>query len=232
MSAYEGYCDRMGIWSRLVGGTKAEEYGQWVEPQFPAPVEVWERRLRGYGRRCARELEQAGVPKWRSQKARSQAYRDAFWLVSVDVEAAERYLAVWSPGGVKKPNTFGGHIRGYALILSSKGGLFSAKTEMWFPDSGSHDEDSLDAIFHPPSQDLLRSSPWAVRNTGRWRTKPDVKIYGAVAHSSCSEFKCNYPPYAFSGEDPGKGSSMTLSKFVKSGGQTQWPRSFGDYYGI
>lgn len=222
----------MAWFDRLLGrsASQAESWAQWIEPVLPAPSEDWDRRLRAYGMRCARELEQAGAPKWTSRKGRGDnAYRNAFWVVSVDIEAANRYMSLWSPQGTLKPNTFNGSMRGYALILTGAGGVFCSKFEMWFPPSGNHEEGDLDSVFYAPSQELLSSSPWAGRNTGRWHRQPDVKVYGAVAQTFCSEFKCAYPPYAFSKENPGKGSSIALKKFVEGGGKTQWPRHFANY---
>lgn len=224
----------MGFWSNFFGSSAsgsstAGRYAQWVEPALPAPTEDWDRRLRAYGKRCARELEQRGAPKWTSRESRdSGTYREAFWVVSVDVEAADRYFSLWSPQGAES-NIFKGSMRGYALILSGAGGVFCSKFEMWFPPSGDHEEGNLHSYFQAPSQELLSSSPWATRNTGRWRRRPDEKIHGAVAKSFCSEFKCNYPPYSFSNENPGKGSSIALKKFVEGGGKTQWPRHFANY---
>lgn len=227
----------MGFWSSLLGGSageghKAGAYAQWVEPQVSPPLEDWDRRLRAYGKRCAWELEQAGAPMWTCREARGHnTYREAFWVVSVDVEAANRYMSLWSPQGTTERNSFIGSMRGDVLILSGAGGVFCSKFEMWFPPSGDHEEGNLNSFFYAPSQELLESSPWAGRNTGRWRRRLDEKIYGAVAKTSCSEFKCSYPPSAFSGENPGKGSSIALKKFVEDGGKTQWPRHFADYYG-
>jgi hypothetical protein len=225
----------MAFWNSLFGGTAAEgsragTYAQWIEPTLPAPTEDWDRRLRAYGKRCARELEQVEAPKWTCREARgSGTYREAFWVVSVDVEAANRYLSLWSPQGTVELNIFMGSMRGYALILSGAGGVFCSKFEMWFPPSGDHEEGNLHSFFHAPSQELLSFSPWAGRNTGRWRPKPDDKIYGTVAKTFCSEFKCAYPPSAFSNENPGKGSSIALKKFLEGGGKTQWPRHFANY---
>lgn len=225
----------MRFWSSLFGGgagegSRAETYGQWVEPVPPAPTADWDRRLRSFGKRCARELAQAGAPKWTCREGRGAGtYRDAFWVVSVDVEAADRYFSLWSPQESIERNIFRGSMRGYALILSGAGGVFCSKFEMWFPPSGDHEEGNLHSYFRPPSQELLASSPWAGRNTGRWRRKPDDKIYGAVAKTFCSEFECAYPPYAFSSENPGKGTSIALKKFVQGGGKTQWPRHFANY---
>jgi hypothetical protein len=95
-----------------------------------------------------------------------------WWVVSVDVEAAERCLlkALFTPRGVAttaKVNEFRGGIRGDALVLTREGGLVNTKVEMWFPPSGDHEEGNLDSLFHRPATDLLRRSPWAGLNTGR-----------------------------------------------------------------
>lgn len=227
-------CGRMGLWDSLFSrrvsrDSAAGTYTQWVEPVLPAPTEDWERRLRAFGRRCARELEQAGVPKWTCREPRDNGtYREAFWVVSVDVEAANRYFALWAPQGATA-NVFRGSMRGYGLILSGAGGVFCSKVEIWFPPSGNHEEANLHSYFQAPTQTLLASSPWAARNIGRWRRKPDEKIYGAPSKTSCSEFKCDYPPNAFSNDNPGKGTSLALKRFVENGGRTQWPRNLANY---
>jgi hypothetical protein len=122
-------------------------------------------------------------------------------------------------------------MQGDALILTPLGGLFNSRVEMWFPSSGNHEEVNLDSIFHQPSTDLIGHSPWAGLNVGRWRRRPDGKVYGATHTTFRSEFKCKYPPHSFSGTDRGKGSSIALNKFVRSKGRTQWPRYFDEYYG-
>jgi len=208
----------------------------WVEPLTAAPVEKRDRRLRKFAKRCAQELAHSPVPMWRSRYPRNGAdsYRDAFWVVSVDVDAADRCF--WQLEHRKnrwvkrKEPEFGGAIRGDALILTRLGGLFSTAVEMWFPPSGDHAEGNLDSLFHSPSDEHLEHSPWAGLNIGRWRLRPDSKVYGVVAATSCSEYKSHYPPGAFSMDDPGKGSSIALSKFMKSH-RTQWPRYFGEFYG-
>ena len=231
----------MGIWQQLF--TKAPppdfrgqgSYATWVEPHLPSPTQEWDRRLRNYAAKCARELGSSRVPTWRSRFPRSGAdsYQDAFWVVSVDVDAAERCLVKMNlaPDSGTKAGDFRGSIRGHALVLTPTGGLFNTKVEMWFPPSGDHEEGNLDSLFHNPAIDLLRHSPWAVRNVGRWRKQPDNKVYGATESTMRAEFKSGYPSGAFSGDDPGKGASIALNSFVKGRGRTQWPRYFGDYYG-
>lgn len=224
----------MGWWSSLFGNkggrvSLAGTYSQWLEPVLPEPTALWDQRLRAFGRRCARELETAGVPKWTCREPRDYGtYREAFWLISMDVDAADRHFARWAPPGADA-NVFVGSMRGYGLILTGAGGVFCTKAELWFPPSGDHEEGNLHSYFQAPTQEILSSSPWALRNTGRWRRKPDEKIYGALANTSCAEFKCNYPPNSFSDDNPGKGTSLALKKFVESRGRTQWPRNFANY---
>lgn len=215
-----------------------DRYDLWVEPSLTLPNEEWARRLTSYGRRCARELAEKGLPLWRSRYPRegSGTFRDAFWVVSVDVDAAERFYVqhlLHNPSGTpqsSKKNDFGGMIRGNALLLSKTGGVFSSRIEMWFPSSGNHEEGDLDSIFHPPSLEHLRSSPWAGLNTGRWKAQRDAIVYGVPVHTNRSEFRSAYRPGAWSGTKPGKGSSIALNKFVATG-KTQWPRWFDEYYG-
>lgn len=235
----------MGFFSQLFGGSKSTDsnsrtaisrqgYARWVEPEVTWPEEEWARRLRAYGRRCARELTERGVPLWSSRRARDDAYRDAFWVVSVDVDAAERYYLehdlTRSKGSVVKEGEFGGHIRGDALILSADGGVYSSRCEMWFPPKGHQSEGNLDSVFYAPTLEHLQNSPWAGLNTGHWRRVKDLIVYRVPVHTMRSEFKSRYPPGVWDGKDPGKGTSIALSKFLRSG-ETQWPKWFDEYYG-
>ena len=216
--------------------TGSTRFATWTEPAVPRAVEDWERRLNAYAAKCARLLAERGVPRWRCADARngSDVYRDAFWVVSVDVDRAERFYLqndlFRHPGAVVKQGDFGGRMQGDALLLTAAGNLFSSRTELFFPRSGNHGEGNLDSLFYSPSRELLRDSPWAGLNTGRWRRLPDSKVYGAVAHSMRSEFQGRYPPGVWTDPEPGKGSSIALSKFLSSG-RTQWPRNFDEFYG-
>ena len=101
---------------------------------------------------------------------------------------------------------------------------------MFFPPGGNHEEGNLDSIFETPSKEGLQFYPWAGLNSGKWRRQPDLKVYGLAVHTMQAEFKSYYRPGSFSQDDPGKGTSIALSKFLKTS-KTQWPRYFDDYYG-
>jgi hypothetical protein len=231
--------ESMGLLSRLFGDSPKSpavntQFAQWREPTLMLPDEEWSRRLRGYAQRCASDLLSRGTPRWQSRfpRAREGTFRDAFWVVSVDVDRADRFYVNRSLGrgtGVKEGD-FGGWIQGDALILTPVGGLFSSKCEMWFPPSGNHEEGDLDSIFHAPSLEHLRTSPWAGLNTGRWRKQQDRSAYGVDLHTSRYDFKGRYPAGAWNNDNPGKGTSIALNKFVKSG-RPDWPRWFAEYYG-
>ena len=127
-------------------------------------------------------------------------------------------------------NTFGGYIRGDTLLLTRDGGLCSARSEMFFPPSGNHEEGNLDSTFEKLSREGLDTYPWAGLNSGRWRKQPDLKVYGLAVQTMKGEFKSSYRPGSFSRDDPGKGTSIALSKLLRTG-KTQWPRHFDEYYG-
>lgn len=209
-------------------------FDTWTDPAASTGSTTWEKRLDSYALKCAEQLRNSGVKTWRCAAPRDGkgTYRDAFWLISVDVDQAERgyHRTALAGRADVREGDFTGRIAGDALLLSTTGRLCTAKAEMFFPKNGHCSDTEMDSIFHHIGRDLflLGSSGWAWSNRGRWRQTSPLKAYGLVMVERI-EFRSKYPPYSFEGKDPGKGSSAALNSFVKSGGKVQWPRNFAGF---
>ena len=208
-------------------------YAQWSEPAPLPSHEEWQRNLAKYAAKSAKVLGDRQVPLWKSARTRNGhgTYRDQFWVLSVDVNRANRLFVEFDLNGGRgiKKGDFGGHIQGDALLLTKLGAICSSKVEMFFPPSGNHAEGNLDSTFGAPGHEHLKESPWADANTGRWRSRPNAKARGVVVATRQSEFTSSYPAGAWD-RSPGMGSSSALTSFVKTG-QTRWPRYFSEFYG-
>lgn len=229
------------------GPTKRNvEYAQWVDPKVQAPAADWERRLYSFARRCTSVLQAEAVPLFQSKWPRDGigTYSNAFWLMAVDVELADRS---WTQNSIHAPSAhdlgpgypplaakgeFSGHFRGPALLLTPSGRLCTADAEGFLTRQGQVDRTSMDVIFHNVATDLmrLRSYDWGWNNRGRWRRYPkdDLKAYGLQLTSQSIRFEERQAPGANTNLD-GRGTSAALSNFVKTKGSTRWPRHFASF---
>jgi hypothetical protein len=222
----------------------APTYAQWVDPPAVPTSTEWSRRLYAYARKCAAQLDQANVPRFRSQWPRGGAgtYVDGFWLVAVDVERADRcwyenviHREASRSHGHPPPPVEGdlvGRFSGPALLLTASGMLCTAKAEGFFTRNGGLADHEMDTSFRDVGNDLrqLQSLDWGWGNSGRWRRSPkdDLKAYGLQLTSQSIRFTDKWRPGANQNND-GKGTSSAITRFVRSGGSTAWPRNFASF---
>lgn len=240
----------MGFFSRMMGGSTGADgghdaytpdmFGKWIEPSMPATSEQWERRLRAYSKKCARELTERGVERWRCPFPRGgkETYRDEFWLVAVDVERASHEL--WKNVQVSMPKRergmppqrkngeWVGHMRGNALLLSRGGTPCVATVEGWLPTNGSFFAHNMDMIFTQIEYDssYLKWRDWGYFNRGRWRPDrpPTTRMHGVEAIVMKKVFEGR----GRDNHDDGRGTSSALSQFIKGNGRPQLPGGYDD----
>lgn len=219
------------------------DFGRWEDPPGESPASDWERRLFGYARKCALQLEAAAVPLFRSKWPRSgvDTYVDSFWLIALDVERASRS---WHENSIHSPSAydsgpghppiagkgdFTGFFRGPALLLTKSGKLCTARTEGFLSREGGVNNRSMDLLFHDIAVDVgqLQRYDWGWSNRGRWRRYPkdDLKAYGLQLTTQSIRFEERQASGANSNTD-GRGTSAALSSFVKTNGSIRWPRHF------
>jgi hypothetical protein len=231
----------MGIFNRQsTNGTGT--FATWHDPVVSPATTDWQRRLDGFAKKSARTLTEQDVPLFSSAWARDGqgTYRDAFWLVAADVEGASRSWVKFQPGGNKptglhypppaKQGEYVGHLRGSALLLTRSGLLCAMNYQGFMTRGGGVDNRSMDMIFSDLRRDELTLSGadgWGWYNQGRWRRDPrsDLKVYGVDAHVASIRYEEKWRRNGPS-PDPGYGTSAALSTFVKTKGETRWPRHF------
>lgn len=219
-------------------------FDTWRDPRVETATTEWQRRLDSFAKKSARTLNEAGVPRFRCAWSRDGegTYSDDFWLVAVDVQGASRSLVGYQPAGGEpadtnqppqpKPGDFVGHMRGDALMLSKSGVLCGAEIEGWLTRAGGVDSQCMDMIFHNVRRDdliLSGGDGWVWYNSGRWRRDPsrDSKAYGMDLRVQSINFEEKYR--RTKEPEPGYNTSAALSGFVKSNGQTRWPRHFTSF---
>lgn len=217
-------------------------FATWRDPEVAKPSTDWMRRLDSYARRSARDLAQAAVPLFRAEYPRNgkDTYRDAFWIIAADVDAASRTQlcttpdrAHRSPGDPPVParGDFTGHIVGNALLLTKTGILCAAGFEAWFSRVGTISTQTMDMVVYDTRNDeqtMKGTDGWGWYNRGRWRRDPRADRLGMTTGSM--RFERDF--FRREVKDPGYGTSAALSHFVKGGGATRWPRNFLDYYSV
>ncbi|MDL9978641.1 hypothetical protein [Microbacterium candidum] len=228
----------MPLFGRKPAEHSATGYDNWRDPHVEPATTDWERRVNAFASKSARALLSAGVPLFRSQWARDgkDTYQEAFWLVAVDGDFANRPYVKFSPGksGGSNPPSRGqgdyvGFLRGSALLLTKSGVLCGADVEGFITPAGRVDGRCMDMLFHNVRRDtyiLSGSDGWGWYNQGRWRSDPrsNLRVYGVDAHVDSIRFDSRYRRN--NEPDPGYGTSAALSSFVKNGGATRWPRHF------
>ncbi|MXG90339.1 hypothetical protein [Nocardioides flavescens] len=169
-----------------------------------------------------------------------KTYKDAFWIVAVNVQGASREFHHHVFGDHKNPpghppplksGQWSGHFRGRGLLLTRAGNLASAELEGFLPRSGVPNDRSMDVLFHDVGYDeaQLLYEDWGFFNRGRWRRdrRAPTKFHGLQT----TDWRINFEENWFNSgprDRTGKGTSATLSRYVKSGGAIQWPRNFAD----
>lgn len=232
-----------GLLARVFGGGEPPAFDTWTDPPMTPPSNANARRLHGYAKKCAGQLQDMNVPLFRSLYPRQgkDTYVDAFWVVALSPEGASRQhirfvMAAYKPDRGMPPATkvgeYNSHLRGKALLLTKSGGLASADVEGWLLKNGRLSDSSMDFLFHDVaySEDQMLYEDWGYFNRGRWRPareKPYV-FHGVATTGEHIRFE---ERWRSNGENDrtGKGTSATLSRFVKSGGKIQWPRNFPDF---
>lgn len=216
-------------------------FDTWRDPVVSPASADWERRLNAFARKSAQTLLSAGVPLFRSQWSRdgSRTYSDSFWLIAADVDFANRSWVKFSPSALKRdsPNhpphaktgEYEGYLRGTALLLTRSGIVCGSKFEGFLTRSGGVDSRCMDMMFEGPQREqwmLNGEDGWGWNNKGRWRRHPrgDTKIYGVDANILTMQFEARF--HRTREIDAGVGTSAALSNFVKTNGQTRWPRGF------
>lgn len=216
-------------------------FDTWRDPVVSPASADWERRLNAFARKSALALQHAEVPLFRSQWSRDGhgTYADAFWLVAADVDYADRCWVKFSPGEPKRqspnhppPARTGEHLgrfRGTALLLTKSGIVCGSKFEGFLTRAGQVDGRCMDVMFESPQREqwmISGQDGWGWNNKGRWRRDPksDLKVYGVDAHINSIRFEGRF--YRTKETDPGFGTSAAISNFVKTNGQTRWPRGF------
>jgi hypothetical protein len=230
-----------GFGSKKTTDARAQSFDTWTDPVSAPAASDWQRRLDAFAKKSAQTLLQGNVQLFRSEWARngSGTYRDAFWLVAADVERASRsWVKVKFPGEKPagpsypppvKQGEFVGHLRGDALLLTKSGILCGADFESFLTRTGGVDDTCMDMIFTNVRRNdfvLDGQDGWGWYNQGRWQPDPrsDLRIYGVDAHVHSIRFERRFRRNKM--QDPGFGTSATLSRFVKSNGAVQWPRHF------
>jgi hypothetical protein len=231
----------LGFGSKKKTEAGAHGFDTWGDPVVASATSDWQRRLDGFAKKSARALLQGDVQLFRSAWARggNGTYRDAFWLVAADVARASRSWVKFQPLGEKRvgpsypppveKREYVGHVRGSALLLTKSGILCGADFEGFLTPIGGVDDKCMDMIFTNVRRDDLvlgGRDGWGWYNQGRWRSDPrsDLRVYGVDAHVHSIRFEERYRCNKVS--DPGYGTSVALSRYVKSKGSTQWPRHF------
>ncbi len=224
----------------------AASFDTWVDPVVDATGEKWLHDLTEFGRQCASQLQSAGIPLFQSEFARSgvDTYRDAFWLIAVDVECGDRWWyaanpSVWVPRlgegrrasdpPVAQQGDFSGRFGGTALLLTRSGICCAASVEGFFNRlTGKVNDRHMDMLFHVSDnqESTLKYEDWGSHNHGQWRQNPssDYRRDGVDIRIQSIRFDEDYfndgPIVA------GSGTVAALTTFVNSGGQTTWPRGF------
>jgi hypothetical protein len=214
-------------------------FATWVDPPVIPPTEEWERRLNAYAKKCAGQLLEKGVPLFRSEWPRGNSYRDAFWLIACDVDWGNRswvanHFHTDPPAAAgQRPSPqkgdFVGSFNGSALLLTRSGILCVADIFAFLTRSGGVDDREMDMTFTEIERPitLFRGHEWGWYNRGTWRRYPkdDLKVYGVDAHVQSIRYEKRYSrktPHS----DDGRDTSAALTNFVKTNGQTRWPRGF------
>jgi hypothetical protein len=110
--------------------------------------------------------------------------------------------------------------------------LCTAKAEGFLSRQGGLRDHEMDISFRDIGVDLrqLQSLDWGWGNSGRWRRYPqdDLMAYGLQLTSQSIRFTDKWRPGTNQNTD-GKGTSLTLNRFVRNGGSTAWPRNFASF---
>lgn len=222
----------------------SDGFDTWHDPAVEPATTEWERRLNAFASRSAGALIDAGVPLFRSRWSRDGrgTYEDAFWLLAVDVSGATRsYVSTQPPteryGGPNDPwpprrGDYIGNLHGTALLLTRSGIICAADCEGFLTRFGGVDNECMDMIFSDVRRSLYVLSGadgWGWHNFGHWR--PDrhrnIHAYEVDLHTNSMRFEERWRRPEE--REPGYGTSAALSGFVKSNGETHWPRHFTSF---
>lgn len=219
----------------------SDGFDTWHDPAVEPATTEWERCLNAFALRSAGALVNAGVPLFRSRWSRGGrgTYKDAFWLLAVDVSGATRSYVRIQPstdryGGPNDPRPprkvdYVGNLHGTALLLTRSGIICAADYEGFLTRFGGVDNECMDMIFRDVtcgSFVLSGGDGWGRYNQGRWRLDRslDSPVYGVALETGSMRFEERWRRPEK--REPGYETSAALSGFVKSNGETHWPRHF------
>lgn len=225
----------------------AASFDTWIDPAVGETGEQWRQNLIKFGRESAEQLHASGVQLFQSEFSRSgvDTYRDAFWLIAVDVECGRRSWwaaapSVWVPKlgagrrasdpPVAQQGDFSGNFQGTALLLTKSGICCVATIEGFLNGpSGRVNDLRMDMLFHKSDNEesTLKLHDWGLHNRGQWRQDPssDYRRDGVDIKIQSIRFDEDYFNDGPRFED-GSGTVAALTNFVNSGGTTTWPSGF------
>jgi hypothetical protein len=214
-----------------------DEFGTWRDPEPEEPRGEWEERLNAYAEKAAERLAVQQVPLFRSTMPRDglTTYRDAFWVIAVDVDRAARtYVASETGPAVGPGSSYAGWLTGTALLLTRSGILCHASGEGILTAAGGVDDHEMDMAFTRIGREesLLKTYDWGWFNRGRWRrdARSDLSLRGVPIHTNSIAFQQRYFQTAPI-DDAGRGTSAAISSYLNTKGSVQWPRGFVSFEG-